>query len=171
MASDSESEQRFVDKALKRIAGHPGVYGLLVVNPHSGRILHKSGFENSSEICERWADSLLSFLSVAASTVRTLDHTDDITFLRMQWREKHITICPDPNREYTVVVVQEQVHQLPPDAVEAATSLSSPLSVTVGGGGVSGSGGAGGATLTGNQLVEQLLNSNTNGDLGATAAP
>ena len=162
MASDAESEQRFVDKALKRIAGHPGIYGLLVVNPHNGRILHKSGFENSSEITEKWADSLLSFLSVAASTIRTLDHTDDITFLRMQWRERHIIVCPDTNREYTIIVVQEQAHQLPPDAVEVGGCNNNNIGLSIGGGG---------GTMNANSLVEQMLNSNPAGDLGATAGP
>lgn len=146
MATDAECEQQFVDKALKRISNHAGVYGLLVVSPNHGRILHKSGFENSTEICEKWADSLLSFLSVAASTVRTLDHTDDISFLRMQWRSKHIIVCPDPNREYTVIVVQEQVHQAAPEPAENNQNT------------------------THMSAVDQVL-SNTAGDLGATAVP
>ena len=160
--TDAECEQKFVDKALKRIGTHAGVYGLLVVSPSHGRILHKSGFEDNKEITERWADSLLSFVSVAASTVRTLDHTDDITFLRMQWREKHIIVCPDPNREYTVIVVQNQVHQVAPEAV--------------GGDGIEGSG-----NQINSALVDQMLGETTSAggagggktvnDLGATAAP
>lgn len=110
-----ETEHEFINKALGRIGTHAGVFGMLVVHPATGRILHKTGFNNSTELCEKWNDSIMSFVDVAASTVRTLDHTDDITFLRMQWRQKHIIVCPDPHREYIILVVQDQMSVSPPE--------------------------------------------------------
>ena len=117
-ASDTDCEQEFINQSLARISTHAGVYGLLVVHPAQGRVLHKAGFNNSTEECDRWAHSVLSFLAVAASTVRTLDHTDDLTFLRMQWRRKHIIVCPDPHRDYTIIVVQDAVHQAAPEPAD-----------------------------------------------------
>lgn len=109
-----ETEHEFINKAIGRIGTHAGVFGMLIVHPGTGRILHRSGFNNNAELCDKWNDNIMSFVDVAASTVRTLDHSDDITFLRMQWRQKHIIVCPDPNREYVILVVQDEVHVQPP---------------------------------------------------------
>jgi hypothetical protein len=120
MRSDAECEQEFISKALSRIAGHTGVFGLLVVHPSSGRVLHQAGFGDDAAVAKKWKEEMLSFVAVAASTVRTLDHSDDLTFLRMQWMRRHVVVCPDPNREYTIVCVQN----LDPAAAAAAASAA-----------------------------------------------
>ena len=121
------AEQAAIEAALARIGGHQGVYGLVVVQPSSGEILRMSGFDNDKRLAARWAEKLLSLAHVTASTVRTIDHEDDLAFLRMQWRLRHIIVCPDPDRAYTIIVVQDQRLVSSAQEKEAASGADSPM--------------------------------------------
>jgi hypothetical protein len=102
------AEQAAIEASLARIGAHKGVYGMLVAHPTTGEIYRTAGFENDKRIAKKWCEKLLSLAGVAASTVRTIDYEDDLAFLRMQWRQRHIIVCPDPDHAYTIIVVQDQ---------------------------------------------------------------
>lgn len=99
---------KVIQDTLDRIARHNGVYGYLILHPKDGHILQSSGFEDNKKIAENYAEKLVAFLSVTQSTVRTISHSDDLTFLRMRWRLREIIIAPDLNREYVLIVVHDQ---------------------------------------------------------------
>jgi hypothetical protein len=105
---ERETQLQVVRQTLLRIAGHTGVVGYMVLNPKDGTIMECVGFNNDKKLTEAYADKLFGFVSLTQSTVRTLANEDDLTFLRMRWGLREILISPDLNKEYVLVVVQEQ---------------------------------------------------------------
>lgn len=106
---ERETQLQVVRQTLLRIAGHKGVVGYMVLNPRDGAVMECVGFNNDRKLTELYADKLFGLIHLTQSTVRTLDNTDDLTFLRMRWRLREILIAPDlTNREYVLVVVQDQ---------------------------------------------------------------
>lgn len=95
-----------VEDALNRIAHHRGVVGYFVIEPQKGKILNFTGFNGSSREAHRYVDKLKGFIDLAASTVRTIDWRDEMTFLRISCGTVDILVAPDTNKEYTMVVVQ-----------------------------------------------------------------
>lgn len=95
-----------VEEALSRIASYKGVVGYFAIHPESGRVLKYEGFEDSPKGVKRYADKLRGLIDVAASTVRTLDWRDNMTFLRLSYGEMDILVAPDLEKQYTLVVVQ-----------------------------------------------------------------
>ncbi len=105
---ERETQRQVVRSTLLRIGCHKGVVGYMVLNPKDGSVMECVGFGNDKSMSERYADVLYSFVQLTQSTVRTLDRDDDLTFMRMRWRLREILIVPDLNKEYTLVVVQDQ---------------------------------------------------------------
>lgn len=105
---ERETQLQVVRQTLLRIAGHKGVVGYMVLSPKDGSIMECVGFNNDRKLTEQYADKLFGLVALTQSTVRTLDHDDDLTFLRMRWRLREILISPDLSKEYVLVVVQDQ---------------------------------------------------------------
>ncbi|EPY27794.1 dynein light chain roadblock-type [Strigomonas culicis] len=95
-----------VEDTLKRIAGHKGVVGYYVTDPATGKVLKYAGFGDSSKEVHRYIDALKGFISLAASTVRTIDWSDEMSFLRLSYGAFDIMVAPDLEKQYTLVVVQ-----------------------------------------------------------------
>lgn len=108
LQQERETQVQVVRQTLLRIAGHKGVVGYMVLNPKDGSIVECVGFNNDRKLTEAYADKLFGFVHLAQSTVRTLSNEDDLTFLRMRWRLREILIAPDLNKEFMLVVVQDQ---------------------------------------------------------------
>lgn len=102
------AQQQVIKATLARIASHKGVLGYVVVHPKDGRMLDFAGFGGSADQAAKFADHLHQYTSVVQSTVRLLDFDDDLTFLRMRWRNREIIAAPDLNKEYVLFVVQDQ---------------------------------------------------------------
>lgn len=96
-----------VESSLERISGHDGVIGYFVIEPQSGRLLKYDGFDNSAREVGHYVDRLRGFIDLAASTIRTLDWRDSMTFLRLSFGPCDVLVAPDQNKQYTLVVVQE----------------------------------------------------------------
>lgn len=105
---ERETQLQVVRQTLLRIAGHKGVMGYMILNPKDGGIVECVGFNNDRKLTELYADKLFGFVNLTQSTVRTLANDDDLTFLRMRWRLREILIAPDLNKEYVLIVVQDQ---------------------------------------------------------------
>lgn len=107
-AAEAERETYIhnVEETLSRIASHKGVVGYFVIHPVSGKILKYEGFGDDAKSARRHADTLKGFIEVAASTIRTLDWRDTMTFLRMSCGDLDIMVAPDAEKHYTLVVVQ-----------------------------------------------------------------
>ncbi|KEG14025.1 dynein light chain 2B, cytoplasmic [Trypanosoma grayi] len=106
-AHEREHRIKTVEEILLRIAAHEGVIGYLVLNPADGSILKHSGFASDDSKMLTYAEKMDGLTNLAASTVRTIDWKDDLTFLRLSVGLTDILIAPDVDKQYTLVVVQK----------------------------------------------------------------
>ena len=89
-----------VEDTLKRIHSHPGVLGLLVLNPQG--IAIKSTMDNATT--QIYATNFQHLTYMARSCVRDLDPLNDLKFLRVRSRKYEIMVAP--SGEYTLIVIQ-----------------------------------------------------------------
>eukprot|EP00760_Papus_ankaliazontas_P019254 PhM_4_TR17980/c0_g1_i1/m.80992/K10419/DYNLRB, DNCL2; dynein light chain roadblock-type len=105
-----QQQMSLVEDTLKRIVGHRGVVGYIVMNHKDGSIMRAVGFDDNKDIIRRYATKLFQFTQLSHSVVRTLDYDDELTFLRMRWRHREIILAPDyVNKEYTLLVVHDKI--------------------------------------------------------------
>jgi dynein light chain roadblock-type len=103
---ERDAHLKNVEDTLNRIAHHRGVVGYFVIEPQKGKLLSFAGFNGSTREAHRYVEKLRGFIDLAASTVRTIDWRDEMTFLRISCGDVDILVAPDANKEYTMVVVQ-----------------------------------------------------------------
>jgi dynein light chain roadblock-type len=89
-----------VDEAFNRIKTHKGVKGILIINADDISIRSTLTAQDSN----KYAALLGSLTTKARSTLRELDSTNDLKFLRIRSKKHEIMIAPD--REYTLIVIQ-----------------------------------------------------------------
>ncbi|XP_045193597.2 dynein light chain roadblock-type 2 isoform X2 [Mercenaria mercenaria] len=89
-----------VEETIKRITGHKGVIGVIVVN--SEGIPIRTTLDNSTTV--QYAGLIHHLTSKARSTVRDIDPQNDLTFLRIRSKKHEIMIAPD--KEYLLIVIQ-----------------------------------------------------------------
>jgi dynein light chain roadblock-type len=89
-----------VEETIKRITGHKGVIGLIVVNAEGIPI--KTTLDNSTTT--QYASLLQQLTSKARSVVRDIDPQNDLTFLRIRSKKHEIMVAPD--KEYLLIVIQ-----------------------------------------------------------------
>ncbi|KAL9975367.1 hypothetical protein ACROYT_G012522 [Oculina patagonica] len=89
-----------VEESLKRIQGHKGVIGIIVVN--SEGIPIRTTMDNSTTV--QYAGLIHQLTSKARSTVRDIDPQNDLTFLRVRSKKHEILVAPD--KEYLMIVIQ-----------------------------------------------------------------
>ncbi|KPI84334.1 putative dynein-associated protein [Leptomonas seymouri] len=104
--TERDAHLQNVEDTLNRIAHHRGVVGYFVIDPQKGKLLNFAGFNGNTREVHRYVDKLRGFIDLAASTVRTIDWRDEMTFLRISCGAVDILVAPDKNKEYTMVVVQ-----------------------------------------------------------------
>lgn len=101
--SDTEMEPApsgDVEDTLKRINSHPGVLGLIVLNPQGLAI--KSTMDNATT--QLYASNFQHLTSLARSCVRDLDPLNDLKFLRVRSRKYEIMVAP--SGDYSLIVIQ-----------------------------------------------------------------
>ena len=84
------SEKTEVEETIKRITGHKGVIGLIVVNAEGIPI--KTTLDNSTTT--QYASLLQQLTSKARSVVRDIDPQNDLTFLRIRSKKHEIMVAP-----------------------------------------------------------------------------
>lgn len=89
-----------VEDTLKRINSHPGVLGLLVLNPQGLAI--KTTMDNATT--QIYAVNFQHLTTMARSCVRDLDPLNDLKFLRVRSRKYEIMVAP--SGDYTLIVIQ-----------------------------------------------------------------
>eukprot|EP00658_Telonema_sp_P-2_P045208 TRINITY_DN33139_c0_g1_i1.p1 TRINITY_DN33139_c0_g1~~TRINITY_DN33139_c0_g1_i1.p1 ORF type:complete len:177 (-),score=43.58 TRINITY_DN33139_c0_g1_i1:82-540(-) len=92
-----------------RIAGHKGVLGYMFLRPKDGFLLDVVGFNNDKQMIDLYSSKLYNLISLAQSVVRTINHTEEVTFLRMRFGLREAIVAPDLNKEYILVVIQDQM--------------------------------------------------------------
>jgi len=88
-----------VEETLKRLVAHKGVIGTIVVNTDGVPI--KSTLDNATTV---QYSGLLNNLVDQAKTIKELDPTNDLTFLRIRTKKHEIMVAPD--RDYILIVIQ-----------------------------------------------------------------
>ncbi|XP_076370847.1 dynein light chain roadblock-type 2-like isoform X2 [Tachypleus tridentatus] len=79
-----------VEETLKRIQTHKGVIGIIIVN--SEGIPIKTTLDNSTTV--QYAGLITQLADKARSTVRDIDPTNDLTFLRIRSKKHEIMVAP-----------------------------------------------------------------------------
>ncbi|XP_074618818.1 dynein light chain roadblock-type 1-like [Acropora palmata] len=94
-----------VEELLKRIQGHKGVMGIIIVNNEGIPI--RTTLDNSTTV--QYAGLIHTLTAKARSTVRDIDPQNDLTFLRIRSKKHEIMIAPD--KEYLMIVIQNPSSQ------------------------------------------------------------
>jgi len=89
-----------VEETIKRISSHKGVIGLIVVNQEGIPI--RTTLDNSTTL--QYAGLIHQLTAKARSTVRDIDPTNDLTFLRIRSKKHEIMVTPE--KEYMLIVIQ-----------------------------------------------------------------
>ncbi|KAK1943262.1 Dynein light chain roadblock-type 2 [Phytophthora citrophthora] len=89
------------EETIKRIKSHKGVQAVLIVNQEGVPIYSSTSDE---EFAMDHAALISQLAAKAKSTIRTLDPTNDMTFLRIRSKKHEIMIAPD--KEYALIVIQ-----------------------------------------------------------------
>merc|ERR1711990_987581 len=90
-----------VEETLKRLEGHNGVEGLLVLSQPDGIVIRSTVEQEKTAV---YASELKAIVDKAAILVRELEPSDELSFLRVRSKLKEILIAPDEN--YILIVVQ-----------------------------------------------------------------
>jgi len=91
-----------VEETLNRIKTHKSVHGIVIVNS-DGNIIRTTFGPERKEEGEAIAKSIPLLCAKARSTVRDLDPTNDLTFLRIKSKNNEIMIAPD--KDFMLIVV------------------------------------------------------------------
>jgi len=89
-----------IEETLKRIQGHKGVIGLIVIN--SEGIPVRTTMDNTTTV--QYAGLMHSLATQARNCVRDTDPQNDLTFLRVRSKKHEIMIAPD--KDYMLIVIQ-----------------------------------------------------------------
>ena len=92
--------QSEVEDTIKRMEQHKGVEGVIILS-HDG-IPIRSTLDNDKTIS--YAALITQLTEKAASVVRELDVTNELTFLRIRSKNKEIMVAPDA--QYILIVIQ-----------------------------------------------------------------
>mmetsp|Transcript_24578 Transcript_24578/g.36070 ORF Transcript_24578/g.36070 Transcript_24578/m.36070 type:complete len:99 (+) Transcript_24578:96-392(+) len=89
-----------VEETIRRLKSHRGVEGILIVNSE-GQILKST---LTAEESAEHAALLSQLASKARSIVRTLDASNDLSFLRIRSKKNEILVAPD--KDFLLIVIQ-----------------------------------------------------------------
>nr|ALS04359.1 dynein light chain roadblock-type 2-like protein [Acartia pacifica] len=89
-----------VEETLKRLVGHKGVIGTIVVNNEGVPI--KSTLDNPTTV--QYSGLLNNLVDQAKTMFKELDPSNDLTFLRIRTKKHEIMVAPD--RDYLLIVIQ-----------------------------------------------------------------
>jgi len=89
-----------VEDIVKRLQAHKGVQGIIIVNQDGIPI--RTTLDNSTTV--QYAGLVHQLAVKARSTVRDIDPTNDLTFLRLRSKKHEIMIAPD--KDYILIVIQ-----------------------------------------------------------------
>uniref|UniRef100_A0A087YHQ5 Dynein light chain roadblock n=2 Tax=Poecilia TaxID=8080 RepID=A0A087YHQ5_POEFO len=92
--------QADAEETLKRIEGHKGVIGTIIVNSEGLPI--RTTLDNSTT--SLYARLLRSFTTLARSAVRDVDPQNDLTFVRIRSKKQEILVAPENN--FLLIVIQ-----------------------------------------------------------------
>ena len=92
-----------IETILQRIEGNKSVIGTLVLDSKQ-KIIH-SAFKGIDPA--KYAERLPKLIERASSLVKDIDHTNELTFLRI--RTDKIELMVSPSQDYTLIIIQNVV--------------------------------------------------------------
>ncbi|CAI5723244.1 unnamed protein product [Hyaloperonospora brassicae] len=90
-----------VEETIQRIRSHKGVQAVFIVNAEGVPIYSSP---SDAAFAADHASLVAQLAAKANATIRSLDPTSDMTFLRVRSKKHEILIAPD--KEYALIVVQ-----------------------------------------------------------------
>lgn len=90
-----------VEETLKRLQSHKGVTGVIIVNQEGIPI--RTTLDNATTV--QYASQVQQLTAKSRCTVRDLDPTNDLCFLRLRTLKHEIMIAPD--KDYILIVIQD----------------------------------------------------------------
>eukprot|EP00112_Aurelia_sp_Birch-Aquarium-sp1_P008839 Seg1985.3 transcript_id=Seg1985.3/GoldUCD/mRNA.D3Y31 product="Dynein light chain roadblock-type 1" protein_id=Seg1985.3/GoldUCD/D3Y31 len=94
-----------VEATLKRIKQHSGVLGVIVVNNEGFAI--RTTLDNPTT--QLYLHHSRHLIHLSRHTIRDIDPTDDLKFLRMRSKKNELVIAPEDG--YTLIVIQAATFQ------------------------------------------------------------
>jgi len=91
-----------IEETVNRIRNHKSVQGLLICNAE-GKII-RNNFQ-SNPVKESIAKNIPQLAIKARNTIRDLDPSNDLTFLRIRSRDYEVMAAPD--KEFVLIVIQD----------------------------------------------------------------
>eukprot|EP00760_Papus_ankaliazontas_P000930 PhM_4_TR10317/c0_g1_i1/m.71315/K10419/DYNLRB, DNCL2; dynein light chain roadblock-type len=93
-----------IEELIKKINSHSGVKGFIIVN-HEGIPIRHS-FDDADRLLSIQYAALLQQLTQRAKTsIRDLDPTNELYFLRLRSKKHEILVAPD--KDYLLIVIQQ----------------------------------------------------------------
>ncbi|KAM3138014.1 hypothetical protein pb186bvf_009909 [Paramecium bursaria] len=92
-----------IEETLNRIQTHSSVQGIVICN-NDGQIIRTSYVGDRQKEGDAIARIIPGLAAKAKSTVRDLDQTNELTFLRIKSKKNEIMVAPD--KEFLLIVVQ-----------------------------------------------------------------
>jgi dynein light chain roadblock-type len=89
-----------IEETIKRIQSHKGVKGVMIMN--SDGIPIRSNL--STDDTESYAALISQLAMKSSSVIRSLDDSDELSFLRIRSKRHEIMVAPD--KDYILVVIQ-----------------------------------------------------------------
>lgn len=89
-----------VEEIVKKLQGHKGVVGIIVVNCEGIPI--RTTLDNPTTV--HYSGLIHELMLKARATIKDIDQSNDLTFLRIRSKKHEIMIAPE--KEYMLIVVQ-----------------------------------------------------------------
>jgi dynein light chain roadblock-type len=90
-----------VEETLNRINTHQGVLGVLIVNDKGIAIRSTMGTDETIDT----GSLIMNFQNKALAAIKKVHPDEEIVFIRIRSKQHEIMIAPD--KEYTMIVIQE----------------------------------------------------------------
>ena len=90
-----------VEETLNRINTHQGVLGVLIVNDKGIAIRSTMGTDETIDT----GSLIMNFQNTAIAAIKKVHPDEEIVFIRIRSKQHEIMIAPD--KEYTMIVIQE----------------------------------------------------------------
>eukprot|EP00754_Rhynchopus_humris_P045610 Rhum_TRINITY_DN5093_c0_g1::Rhum_TRINITY_DN5093_c0_g1_i1::g.16363::m.16363/K10419/DYNLRB, DNCL2; dynein light chain roadblock-type len=96
-----------IDEVVRKINREKGVKGFIIINSEGIPIKDSFDEVEPKMLTIHYAALVTSLVAKARASIRDLDVTNDLTFLRLRSKKHEILVAPD--KDYILIVVQEPV--------------------------------------------------------------
>ena len=92
-----------VEETLNRLKTHKNVQGIVIVNSE-GALIRTTYLNEKKDEGEKIAKLIPALATKAKTTIRDIDPSNELTFMRLKTKGSEIMVAPD--KEFMLIVVQ-----------------------------------------------------------------